>query len=106
MNNREINQLVAHHVMGWTYFDAPRGYRGNWWQPTENITDAWKVVEKMGCEYEIIISKHKDGMILANCLFMDDKGKVDFDKWYSATADIAPMAICLAALKAKGVEYD
>lgn len=109
---RELDALVAEKVMGWKlsnatdgteYWDNGKFCGGIWpkeWNPSTNIADAWNVVEKM---------KSKDYLFsLKNIV----KGTFTFSltDWggncstYAAEAETAPLAICLAALKAVGVE--
>lgn len=63
-----------------------------------DISAAWLVVEKLNNEgYRIFIDNGNKWM----CQFIVP------DKWSTQhPEDTAPMAICLAALKAKGVDYD
>lgn len=99
MTNREIDVLIAKHVFGLIPPDFLCGKgRGVWEQGLPNystsIADAWSVVEKMPA---IMLTKYTTGKY--NC-------GVSGDKFYEAEADTASMAICLAALKAWGVEYE
>lgn len=110
--SREIDALIAEHVMGWAYRELhdvwiPQEIEGeildnilaDEWRPSEDIGDAWEVIEALkylwfqvgrenclGERYDVHCYNHPD---------MTDK--------VSAFADTAPMAICLAALKAKGI---
>lgn len=106
MENHEIDALVAEKIMGWkdTHL-SPRHYTGNrYWGintegkkdivPTysENMQQAWQVVEKMGGFVQLT---HEN------------------DKWYcgftvvdSVDAPTPTEAICKAALLAKGVEFE
>ena len=116
---RELDALVAEKVMGWKLIenwgsDGPveEGWVGFWddewcrwietpnlevktWNPSapDGIADAWMVVEKM---MHVSIEN------------LGSKWKVEFSAdthgLYWATADTAPEAICLAALKAVGYE--
>lgn len=110
--SRKIDALVAEHVMGlndvesfekgpfqnnlyYNPYDDPNG-----WEVVPNystdIADAWEVVEKQkpnwlsldGCGSEWNVTFH------------------DSENIWVANSDTAPMAICLAALKVKGVEVD
>lgn len=65
-----------------------------------SIADAWQVVEKIEKDFAIQISSDGDAKIIWYCyLENEDKGV-----WVNEKADTAPHAICLAALKAIGVE--
>jgi len=98
MTNDELNYAVAVEVMGWKAtggyytgdFDDPA--YGNW-HPTESISDAWQVVEKM--------REKKFGFSLVAAL-TDDTNK---NIWMAIFAfglvvehKSAPRAICEAAL--------
>jgi hypothetical protein len=114
----ELDMLAAIHVMGWELKMPSRVYvirresnlpaidtgkmfnkgpHQNRWKPTRNIAQAWEVIEKLqpfafGLLYE----------------------KLDL-QWYceieypalkvsNTEAETAPLAICMAALKAKGID--
>jgi hypothetical protein len=98
-SGRELDLIVAEKVMGLTTMPE-RGCEGPWYFTenrwcalpfySQNISAAWEVVEKMKEDFCISLIK--------------DLGySADFGGWLS-DADTAPHAICLAALKAKGVE--
>ena len=109
MTNRQIDALVAEKVMGWvesTHKDSmgylappdnPEGFYTDYDIPnySTDISAAWEVMEKMKEIYE------PDIMYLK----LYNKWRADFG--YDATIlnETAPMAICLAALKAKGIEF-
>ncbi len=86
---RKIDALVAEHVMG---LDPNRAEFALDEYSTD-IAAAWEVVEKMSVPLEII--RHRDGK---------QWGVLDARFRNTTWADTAPLAICLAALKAKGVE--
>ena len=104
---RELDLLVAEHIFGYTVFsklngsivnqhdelDAPNFY-------STDISAAWEVVEKMENYFEltkIVIELAKTKTVYtAKILIGNDSFKVH--------SESAPHAICLAALKAKGVE--
>lgn len=120
MNLREIDRLVAEKVMGWVlagsgsrYWadpNAPRadGYCGNVgrcfdgfdgdvpeFQPTEDIAAAWEVMEKLKMyEPELCWSDETHSWWFV-CNKLPHRVQ-------SETS--APLVICLAALKARGVE--
>ena len=120
MSNK-LDSLVAERVMGWPVIDfaanAPKGgyirlsccYRGTdhptdrcgIWQPSTDIKAAWEVVEKMG----------RDGFT-ANVQWKGAGRGYEYTAEVSYTKSIctvghatgeAPIAICLAALRACGV---
>lgn len=112
MTNQEIDRLVATEIMGFTpvyddgdliaFQDQPneRSYFMSdddcEFTPSTYIGDAWGVVEKLNVTCNI-------------CKFrnMQPKYKVNFhtnSDRFVEYAESAPLAICLAALKAVGVE--
>ncbi len=109
---REIDALVARHVMGWTYKTFPDGacplvkhwYCGEQYvlmkSFSTSISDAWQVVEKLVIEGKVFIVKG-DGLRAGDYAL---KWTVLCDNQPRTDADTAPLAICLAALKAVGVE--
>lgn len=126
MNLREIDKLVAEKVMGWVaggngyWHDPARGpadasFVGStrWtiygpdgdgefvnFRPSEDIAAAWEVVEAFPCEDVFLGSAHD---VQSNrwqwCVSFNNPEDI-------AYADTMPLAICLAALKAKGVEVE
>lgn len=103
---RELDALVAEKVMGWTVALEDRG-PCRVWRPHENsaersqpippystsIEAAWEVVEKMRQrEFGFSLNDAWIAWFLAA------------PNEYQADADTAPHAICLAALKAVGVD--
>lgn len=121
MDSREIDRLVAEKVMGWrlkSFAGAAGGFTAwvnddgkivkyendctlhvhqyDFWRPTINIADAWQVVEK----FEIVeINRIMDGYSCEITLF-------DPFRIRRGEAKTAPLAICLAALKAVGVDVE
>lgn len=101
MTKQQKNLLVAERVMELTSRDFGFMWPGmcNY---TTDISAAWKVVEKM----------QQDGwnMELLNAYVVPDIGRqhhCDFKDghgWGKAYAPTTPEAICLAALRAKGVD--
>ena len=103
---RELDALIAEKVMGWKvnydnwtvakpHFSKPDTFwcvslkAGDWaaFTPSTQIADAWLVVEKLIGQYEFMVQA------------------IDGERWiavffHEAEADTAPLAICLAALKA------
>ena len=115
MDLRTIDRLVAEKVMGWKlvtygtdkYLKRENGsaFKFEKWSPTNNITDAWKVVDKIKesrfsirkrfiteLQKEVTPKKTRDEGVLV------DAGWVIFL--------LTPKAICLAALRAYGVDVD
>ena len=110
MTNRELDALIAEKVFGWThcapnspydgevtgvFFGTGRPHGGGTIPLPHYSTDisaAWEVVEKVGLLNEYLLGCWDDGIWVVS----------DVDgNWY-ADAVTAPLAICLAALKAKG----
>jgi len=123
MDLREIDRLVAKHVMGHrskagdiatsveTHLNGAFIYNGallNPWRPTEDIAAAWEVLEQLS-DADL---KQWDGRWTCTnvgddlmCKFDDDESPAFLrGHWYGAIADTAPLAICLAALRTKGVK--
>lgn len=117
MTNREIDALVAEKVMGW----KPRDSEFVPWVDSEgtgvsclpefsyDVAEAWRVVEevaeydRLGFSIEHLCENSGEKWIahfpttsVPDCEEMDPDAN-------EAEADTAPMAICLAALKAVGV---
>ena len=114
LSPRAIDALVAEHVMGYETDSYKDNFKSNvgWfsiddWRPSTDIAAAWEVVEKLSsenCFHSLCVyylSSEDNGL--------DKVYLMDFDYCHSdadaheAEADTAPMAICLAALKAKGI---
>ena len=123
---RELDALVAKHVMEWE--DISEQYPGcspKWFVPDEkfarkrggtrilellcpafstDISAAWEVVEKLRTDHIFSLEgeeheKHRRNLWTARFLYEATDGGE-----YGAFAASAPHAICLAALKAVGVE--
>lgn len=113
MDLRKIDALVAEKVMGWrppSEDVADLWERSKVWYSPEtasaehlpdyssDIADAWEVVEKLESEdpgYFNLSVTTPPGWYVT---FVDPDS--------CAYADTAPLAICLAALKAKGISYN
>lgn len=95
---RELDALIAEKVMGVHPFDVREGTVRTY---TTNIADAWLVVdrlERMDIEVKITI-------------FPKAATRVDFKDYHTGSEGTvqeytAPLALCLAALKACGVEVE
>lgn len=117
MELREIDILIATNIMGWSLmerydkglvFQDENGCEAGDIFPrklphySSDIAAAWSVFERVGmgasCRDNQI--RRIDGPLISEwrCSFQDDEGSSD------ATAHTAPLAICLAALKAKGID--
>jgi hypothetical protein len=109
VTNAEIDRLVAEKVMGWTPDDAPPGHRPYWqhngegvqdeydWQPTADIAQAFQVVERMAAlEWHFSSDWYKGGWVAFSH---------EDDNWM-AVGDSFPRVVCIAALKALGVEVE
>lgn len=106
MNNQEINQLVAKHVMNGRILQHER------WNPAEDIADAWRVVEHLTRKNRVV-GERADLYCKLTYAWDDDYGCWVYFDWkstsdthplYGAQAPTAPLAICLAALRAVGIE--
>jgi len=119
MNLREIDRLVAEKVMGWKVSKGRSGlewYEANEngkfefirsvtdFEPSTDIRDAWQVVEKMreGKIFSLCDAwdENDEPIFYANFQYNDGYHVVNYD----AYAETAPLAICLAALEACGIE--
>lgn len=110
---RELDALIAEKVMGWhrefvtdpssnysfwNYVDADgRGmYTPEEWEPSTSISAAWEVVEKLQTLGIKCWMKNYIAIPGWHCVVIG--GDFEFEE----AADTAPLAICLAALKAVG----
>lgn len=109
MNDKPIDELVAEKVMGWIKPPETSILKAMWVETpigavhpqlpkfSTNIEDAWLVVEKLG--YDVKITKNSVLKPKYQVhVFVPDNVKLVF-------AETAPMAICIAALKAVGEEW-
>ena len=112
MDLREIDKLVAERVMGWADIDrkmsgyCPDGNGSYYWncvpRYSDSIEAAWEVWIKLHasrdfCCMDIRMPIH-EGVEIALARVGTDHVTL------TVRNDSAPLAICLAALKAKGVE--
>lgn len=118
----ELDALVAEKVLGWRVYTSGRGstiacevladgyeidhiiatthpWERASFSPSNDIADAWRVVEKMG---GLDILKVDDGWMVGDLSrhgYTDAEGYVEGQLYDFAEAPTAPLAICLAALK-------
>lgn len=100
MNNIDIDELVAQDILGWSWSTEDGAVMSpdrNWYagidfKPSTDISDAWKVVEKMS--------------LFSGEYYLYDNSVWTFPDDIYVNASTVEMAICLAALKAKGIEVE
>jgi hypothetical protein len=98
VSNIEIDKLIAERVMGWSSDSLLFGD----WNPTTNLSDAWVVVEELNllwCD----VGRENCGGVRYDCTLYD---RSDLSDKVNVTADTPAKAVCLAALKFKGVKID
>lgn len=116
MNNREIDRLIAEKVMGWEVKEIPSkkfldayvlykrpnqsNINDHQWNPSTYIQDAWQIVEKFDFASVDRITGYGEFYNVTLSVAEEDGTYSEVE----AKADTAPMAICLAALKAVGIE--
>ncbi|WPS85361.1 hypothetical protein SMD22_01660 (plasmid) [Brevibacillus halotolerans] len=107
-----VNGLVSERVMGWSRKILTNNEEGhpyyadywvddnevkkkpvNFWKPATDIKDAYMVIEKL----------REKGILIINEACMD-KYKATYDGNFEAFSTSASLAVCIAALKAVGVE--
>src|SRR5690349_19463129 len=109
---RKLDALVAEKVMGWTRIPVGShpNLRSEAWTNNDGATvifdppfysrrieDAWQVVEKL--DLQISVTKCRQGYSVT----MDQYFCHPIDE---TVADTAPLAICLAALRARGIKVN
>lgn len=120
LGHEEIDFAIAERVMGWRYEQVPGGGNGyfvRWydaddkrlysymitetsawgviWQPSTRIAQAWQVLEHVRRDSDsVVLQTLKDRWVCSI------NGKI----YAMGIGDTAPLAICLAALKAVGVQ--
>lgn len=88
---RELDELVEQHVM-----DGDIGCFG--FRPSTSILDAWQVVEKL---------TEKGNVVKIDQDFIGCTCSIGYaGHWAVEQSESAPQAICLAALKAVGVDIE
>ena len=110
----ELDILIAEKVMGWRDLNLngsgiPPNKETHEWYPRYSIyiKDAWHVIDRLIQKYDMELAKDYDEK-LWTCLFRIEsfeKGGGSRLDTYTAYGQSAPHAICLAALKAIGVNY-
>ncbi|MGM7720544.1 BC1872 family protein [Metabacillus sp. Hm71] len=108
MKNREVDYLIATKVMGWEDNDTPfYGVNGErvaskeFFNPSDNIQDAWKVVEKLRKQI-IMIDITTSESCYYSAIRQQGKGLIAG----RIKEETATLAICKAALKTKGVDIE
>lgn len=121
MNDKPIDELVAEKVMGWIKPPETSILKSMWVETpigavhpqlpkfSTNIEAAWLVVgalqEKNNWNFEL--KRRKDGKCFATFIQLHsihDNTQKEPNEWWDK-ANTAPMAICIAALKAVGEEW-
>ncbi len=108
---RKIDRLIAEKVMGWEKLNKNFwNNKGAWipvntFNPSTNIQDAWVVVKKLNETFTVDIRDTlNDG---AECYLYEFQEETEtLFPYKAADGETAPLAICLAALKAVGVEVE
>jgi hypothetical protein len=100
---RRVDELVAEKVMGWhkhqnAWFGDDNHYRCDFadFRPSSKIEAAWEIVDQFD---EFNIDRFKNDVRGGHTYAAFVQSELD-----SCYADTAAIAICLAALKWKGVE--
>mgnify|MGYP001571535769 CR=1 FL=1 len=120
---RELDALVAEKVMGWKHY-APAAVQEVWYPPnlhpsnnvlghsiphySTDIAVAWQVVEHLKNKLHLQVILHWAGDECPKwlCNLRADGYRSFQDQEWQVEADTAPLAICLAALKAVGWTND
>lgn len=112
MSDRKIDALIAEHVMGLEVtWEITKIGRNIPWLNTEDgldllpyystkISDAWEVIETLNC-LNVSVNRENCMGVRYDIIIYDD---LDLKDKVVVTEDAAPMAICLAALKLKGIK--
>jgi len=121
--SRKIDALIAQHVFGYIVSEGREIHEGMCYRNSidgivlgedsvtpvpyysTNISDAWEVekVFSEDCKYVSRYYCGPDGIEWCFDLVIPEDGQITS---YLGESSTAPMAICLAALKAKGVVYE
>ena len=99
MDLRAIDRLVAEHVMGWTHYDRSRWFTSHGYEMelpffSEEIDDAWAITDRFG---SWSMKRDRDSGVTTVCFEHD--GNKHYDQGVTPC-----LAICLCALRAKGVK--
>jgi hypothetical protein len=114
---REMNELIAEKVMGWDihpaspdpwerelawYSDDGKLQGGyGYWRPSENIADAWQVIDKADWYWELFPATDIYDVTEIVCRLGFEAGTMgDCSVEGEAKADTPELAICRAALLA------
>ena len=107
---RDLDALIAERVMGWRRCADPNhGPECDYWW-----TDATSASEPGGCTGRRFSTDIEDAWLVVEKMIKrggfeiqgDTDGHWVFFRWATAKAKTAPLAICLAALKAVGNPQD
>ncbi len=105
MTEKELVLTLATKVMEWKrygetefwYGDNGNLFDSSFWNPLQNIADAWQVVEKLLSQYLLFdLSAEEDGWRATFKLV--DTTFVDTKQW-EASGDTPQEAICTAAIE-------
>jgi hypothetical protein len=118
---RELDALIAEQVMGWTKRSIPDEIVGpEWywcseagpkqlvssWRPSTEIHWAWMVVERLRGQHCCTKLYSDHGYVWECTLIKEFDDPHAGEQPLFGQAETAPLAICLAALKAVGVEVE
>lgn len=117
--NNQLDDLVAEKVMGWTPYKSEDGKR--WWSPdskkfpgwiiysftpSQNIYDAWRVLDKLRKEgFEIKVICQQEQYILRTSKYRAHLNITSSGAIIEVMSKEVEKAVCLLALKLKQV-YD
>lgn len=118
MENKNIDKLVCEKVLGFKYH-SPSIYEptGTFcaeyyidsegktyydFSPSESMQDVWFIIEKLKQDEQYYFILQNGDYYDYECTFRDYFTKEEF----IAEDDSAPMAICLSALKVRGVDIN
>lgn len=96
---RELDALVAEKVFGYVFADAFLAHYST------DIADAWQLIERHP-HYVYVIRSNEDKYTGKWKEHMTWRCRFYAPEKFEIEADTAPLAICLAALKALGVEVE
>lgn len=108
---REIDALIAEKVMGW-HSVGGAGWHGPdvgctsavGFRPSTDMASAWQVVENLCADHAATFEMDRQGTSNYYAAFGWWDKEADYFECGYAESESAPMAICLAALNAKGVK--